>query len=72
MMAAEYSRELSTKVLIGLKNLAQHGFNCGARPGSGLRRMLVSKTAEPKQLLYEERKKRIDALYDQLYYPSAA
>ena len=41
-MAAEYSRELSAKVLAGQKRLACLGFKQGGVPGYGLRRMLVA------------------------------
>ena len=50
-MAAEYSRELGTKVLAGQKRLAQLGFKQGAIAGYGLRRVLVGVNGEPKQLL---------------------
>src|SRR5579864_3556359 len=50
-MAGEYSRELGVKVLAGLKRLANLGFKQGGRPGYGLRRMLVSPSGVPKQLL---------------------
>jgi DNA invertase Pin-like site-specific DNA recombinase len=56
-MAGEYSRELGVKILVGLKRLANLGFKQGGRPGYGLRRMLVSPTGVPKQLLaFGERK----------------
>src|ERR1700757_1396532 len=50
-MAGEYSRELGVKVLAGQMGLAKLGFKQGGPPGYGLRRMLVSSTGEPKQLL---------------------
>ena len=50
-MAGEYSRELGTKVLDGMKNVARLGFKPGGAPGYGLRRMLVSSTGVPKQKL---------------------
>src|SRR5258705_12184574 len=50
-MAGEDSRELGVKVLAGLKRLANLGFKLGGRPGYGLRRMLVSPSGVPKQLL---------------------
>jgi len=50
-MAGEYSRELGVKILAGLKRLATLGFKQGGRPGYGLRRMLVSPSGVPKQLL---------------------
>lgn len=56
-MAGEYSRELGVKVLDGQKRLAHLGFKQGGMPGYGLRRMLVSGSREPKQLLaFGERK----------------
>ena len=56
-MASEYSRELGTKVLAGQKRLASLGFKLGGPPGYGLRRMLVSPSKTPKQLLgFGERK----------------
>jgi DNA invertase Pin-like site-specific DNA recombinase len=50
-MAAEFSRELSFKVLQGQKRLSRLGFHRGAPPGYGLRRMLVDENRTPKQLL---------------------
>jgi DNA invertase Pin-like site-specific DNA recombinase len=56
-MAGEYSRELGVKVFAGQKRLAQLGFKLGGRSGYGLRRMLVSPSKLPKQLLaFGERK----------------
>jgi DNA invertase Pin-like site-specific DNA recombinase len=56
-MAGEYSRELGVKILAGLKRLATLGFKQGGRSGCGLRRMLVSPSRVPKQLLaFGERK----------------
>lgn len=40
-MAAEYSRELSTKVFAGKCNLVRKGFRHGGRAGYGLRRMMI-------------------------------
>jgi DNA invertase Pin-like site-specific DNA recombinase len=39
-MAAEYSRELSTKVFIGMCRIIERGYRQGGQPGIGLRRML--------------------------------
>ena len=50
-MAAEFSRELSFKVLEGQKRLSRLGFHRGASAGYGLRRMLVDESQRPKQLL---------------------
>lgn len=56
-MAGEYSRELGEKVFAGQKRLAQLGFKLGGRAGYGLRRMLVSPSRLPKQMLaFGERK----------------
>lgn len=45
-MAAEFSRELSERVLAGKKRLAHLGFHEGGPPGYGLRRMMVSSDRE--------------------------
>jgi DNA invertase Pin-like site-specific DNA recombinase len=58
-MAGEYSRELGVKVLAGQKRLALLGFKQGAMPGYGLRRMLVSPTGLPKQILESGERKSI-------------
>ena len=58
-MAAEYSRELSVKVLAGQRRLASLGFSQGAFPGYGMRRMLVSADRVPKQLLKRGERKSI-------------
>ena len=56
-MAAEYSRELGTKVLAGQRRLAELGFKQGGMPGYGLRRLLVSANRERKHgLAFGERK----------------
>jgi DNA invertase Pin-like site-specific DNA recombinase len=51
VMAGEYSRELGVKVIAGQKRLAQLGFKQGGIPGYGFRRLLVSESRTPKQLL---------------------
>ncbi|MGZ3272455.1 MAG: recombinase family protein [Caulobacteraceae bacterium] len=57
VMAAEYSRELSAKVLAGQRRLTREGFSQGAIPGLGLRRLVVDANRQPKQLLaHGERK----------------
>jgi DNA invertase Pin-like site-specific DNA recombinase len=57
MMAAEYSRELSTKVFAGKCRLAEMGFRQGGHAGYGLRRMLIDQTGTPKGFLrWGERK----------------
>jgi len=58
-MAAEYSRELSAKVLAGQKRLACLGFKQGGVAGYGLRRMLVASDGTPKQLLASGERKSI-------------
>jgi DNA invertase Pin-like site-specific DNA recombinase len=58
-MAAEFSRELSVKVLDGQKRLARLGFKQGGVPGYGLRRMLVGGNGTPKQLLASGERKSI-------------
>lgn len=58
-MAAEYSRELSVKVLAGQKRIACLGYKQGGVPGYGLRRMLVSSDGTPKQLLANGERKSI-------------
>jgi DNA invertase Pin-like site-specific DNA recombinase len=58
-MAAEYSRELCSKVLAGQKRLARLGFKQGGIPGYGLRRMLVSPDRQPKQQLAGGERKSI-------------
>src|ERR1700685_422760 len=58
-MAAEYSRELSVKVLAGQERLARLGFKQGGMPGYGLRRMLISASGVPKQELASGERKSI-------------
>jgi len=58
-MAAEYSRELSVKVLAGQKRIAHLGYKRGGVPGYGLRRMLVASDGTPKQLLANGERKSI-------------
>ncbi len=50
-MAAEFSRELSERVFVGKKRLAEMGFHEGGPPGYGLRRVLVSADGRVKQAL---------------------
>jgi hypothetical protein len=51
-MAAEYSRELSAKVVAGHRRVASAlGFRNGGIPGYGLRRLLVNSERTPKQFL---------------------
>ena len=58
-MAAEYSRELGTKVLAGQHRLARLGFKQGGVPGYGLRRMLTDSQGHPKHLLESGERKSI-------------
>jgi hypothetical protein len=50
-MAAEYSRELSAKVIAGQRKIASQGFRNGGVAGYGLRRMLVGSERIPKHIL---------------------
>lgn len=50
-MAAEYSRELSTKTFIGQCRIVQNGFKIGGAAGYGLRRLLLDSTGNPKAIL---------------------
>jgi hypothetical protein len=56
-MAAEYSRELSSKVFEAGKRISRLGFWVGSIPGYGLRRMLCSPDSTHKQIMeFHERK----------------
>ncbi|MDR6935321.1 recombinase family protein [Luteibacter sp. 3190] len=46
VMAAEYSRELSAKVLAGQRRIAEMGYRAGGIAGYGLRRMLIDKDGD--------------------------
>lgn len=50
-MAAEFSRELSVKVIEGQKRIAELGFRHGGTPGYGLGRLLIDENGRPKALL---------------------
>ncbi len=50
-MAGEYSRELSVKVFAGQCRLIEHGFRQGGPAGYGLRRQLVDRDRNPKEIL---------------------
>ena len=50
-MAAEYSRELSVKVISGQCRLIELGFRQGGPAGYGLRRQLIDRNHAPKGLL---------------------
>lgn len=58
-MAAEYSRELSTKTLVGQCRLALNGFKIGGRPGFGLRRVLMDGNGKPKTVLADGERKSL-------------
>jgi DNA invertase Pin-like site-specific DNA recombinase len=56
-MAAEYSRELSTKVFAGQCRLVELGYRQGGPAGFGLRRLLLDERGDPKgELARGERK----------------
>lgn len=59
VMAGEYSRELSRKVLHAQKRLAATGMKMGGRPCYGYRRMLVDAAGNPKGLLNPSQVKAI-------------
>jgi DNA invertase Pin-like site-specific DNA recombinase len=48
-MAAEFSRELSEKVIRGKTRIVQLGYWVGGQAGYGYRRMMVSASGKPKQ-----------------------
>lgn len=50
-MAAEYSRDLSTKVRVGQTRLATLGYKLGGAAPYGLRRMLLDPSGKAKQIL---------------------
>jgi DNA invertase Pin-like site-specific DNA recombinase len=58
-MAAEFSRELGEKVHRGKNRLFELGFWVGGKPGFGLRRVMVSASGEPKQVMKEGELKNI-------------
>jgi DNA invertase Pin-like site-specific DNA recombinase len=51
VMAAEYSRELSSRVFERSRRNAERGFRNGGMAGYGLRRLICSPDGTPKQLL---------------------
>jgi len=51
LMAAEYSRELSVRIIRTKKILTERGYRVGGAAGYGLRRMLLSPEGIPKRLL---------------------
>ncbi len=58
-MAAEYSRELGAKVIVGQNRLVGLGFRQGGSAGYGLRRLLVDRNRNPKGLLKQGEYKSI-------------
>jgi DNA invertase Pin-like site-specific DNA recombinase len=58
-MAAEYSRELSTKVFVGQCRLIELGYRQGGPAGVGLRRMLRSGDGEHKGVLNRGERKSL-------------
>lgn len=58
-MAGEYSRELSVKVFAGQCRLIELGFRQGGPAGFGLRRQLVDRDRNPKELLVRGQHKSI-------------
>lgn len=50
-MAGEYSRELSVKVFAGQCRLIELGFRQGGAAGYGLRRQLIDRDGNPKEIL---------------------
>src|SRR5882672_7111410 len=57
VMAAEYSRELSAKVLAGSLRLARLGFRMGGPPVYGLQRLAVDEDSRPKGILADGEQK---------------
>jgi hypothetical protein len=58
-MAAEYSRELSAKVKMGVRRIALLGFRNGGTAGYGLRRMLITSHKTPKLILGDQERKSV-------------
>jgi DNA invertase Pin-like site-specific DNA recombinase len=59
VMAAEYSRELSSKVFKGQCKLIELGYRQGGPAGYGLRRMLIDHTHKEKGILARREKKSL-------------
>lgn len=57
--AAQYSRELSSKVTEGMKMLARQGYWTGGRPPWGLQRLLLDEKREPVDILQPGERKAI-------------
>lgn len=58
-MAAEYSRELATKVRAGMRILVSRGFRAGSKAGYGLRRMMITSDGRKRQILEANEHKNI-------------
>src|SRR5271166_2371874 len=58
-MAGEYSRELSVKVFAGQCRLIELGFRQGGPAGYGLRRQLIDRNRNPKEILTRGKHKSI-------------
>jgi DNA invertase Pin-like site-specific DNA recombinase len=58
-MAGEYSRELSVRVSLAKRRLAELGFHQGAWPGLGLRRLLIDAEGRPKGVLKDGDRKSL-------------
>jgi len=61
VMAAEYSRELSQRLIRTKTLLTQRGFRAGGLAGYGLRRMLVSFNGSPLQILHFGERKNLSS-----------
>jgi DNA invertase Pin-like site-specific DNA recombinase len=59
-MAAEYSRELSNKVALGKRRIAEQGF-AQTRPCFGMRRMIVTEDGRPKGIAERGQRKAIQS-----------
>jgi len=57
--AAQYSRELSDKVLRGCIKIAQQGYWAGGKPPYGFQRLLLDETRKPVQILVAGQRKSI-------------
>jgi DNA invertase Pin-like site-specific DNA recombinase len=59
VMAGEYLRELSMKVIAGQCRIARSGYKLGGTAGYGLRRLLISRDGVPKQILANGERKSL-------------
>ncbi len=59
VMAGEYLRELSAKVIAGQCRVARSGYKLGGTAGYGLRRLLISRDGTPKQILADGERKSL-------------